>query len=290
MELTPDNIRALRTDFYSDFAGAYSSAEIFGPRLASTITSGSRSNTYGWPTQLPSMRESSSSYALENKEWEQTIGVPRPDIRDDNLGIHRLFTQQAAIECARHPDELLITLLKHGHEIECFDGQPFFHTSHPVNPRDASFGVYQNYYASGKGLDSTNFLFARTEMRGFRGEQGKVVRARGTLLVVPPALESKAIELLVNERLSNGASNTTKGMADYLVIDELDGEDTTWYLLDTSKPIKPFIHQVRERVSFVLKNQLTDEVVLIDNEVRFYAQCSDNAGYTLPFLAMKLKG
>jgi phage major head subunit gpT-like protein len=76
-------------------------------------------------------------------------------------------------------------------------------------------------------------------------------------------------------------------MAEILVIEELAGEDTAWYLVDARKRIKPFVFQLRRPVSFVTKNRIDDDVVLEENEFRMYADARYNAGYTLPFLAQK---
>lgn len=298
MDLTPDNIRALRTQVYTNWRQGYGSVETFWQKLAMRVSSSTSQNDYAWMADLPKMREwlgsrtihnlSTHSYALKNKTFELTLGIKREHIEDDNLGVYASMAEVYGKSVAQHRDELTATLLQTGHAVICFDGQNFFDTDHPVNPFDAAMLTYQNYWSSGKALTQANFLIQRAIMAGYVGETGKPVKARATMLVVPPALEGAAIEIVVNERTANGSSNTTRGMTDYMVIDDLAGEDTTWYLMDLSKPIKPLLMQVRREPTFVTKNRIDDDVVLEDNEVRFYSDDRKNVGVTLPFLAQKM--
>lgn len=305
MLLTPESVRRLQTTVYTDFRSGYSTADVWHHLLSTRVSSTGSQNDYAWMNDLPGMREwvgarvvhnlAASNYSLVNKHFESTIGVNADHIRDDNLGIYAPISQAHGEACAKHPDELLVNLLENGHALECFDGQNFFDTDHPVNPKDASFGVYQNYWSSGKALSQANFEFAMNAMAAFKGEQGKKLRCRGSLLVVPQALEMTGRRILKQKLAieSNsadsaaGVDNLTFGMADLLVIPELTS-DTAWYLLDTRKAIKPFVYQTREALRFVTKNRVDDDVVLEENMVKFYADQRDNAGFTLPFLALKL--
>ena len=304
MDITPSNLRVLRTSFINDFQGAYDKTDLYWQMIASLVPSSSAQNDYGWMTQLPSMKEwigprtvenlKTSSYVLKNKRFELTFGVDRDDIEDDNLGVYSMKSQAHGEAAAKHPDELVETLLKDGEALEAFDGQFFFDTDHPVDPFDAAKGVYSNFDAAATALDKANFTAVRARMMGLKGEGGRSLRVRPNLLVVPPLLETTALEI-VRADLTNGATlaggtNVHKGMADILVIDELAGEDTTWYLLDTSKMIKPFIYQLRRPLAITAKDRPDDVVVLEENELRFYADIRDNAGFSLPFLASKAVG
>lgn len=297
MDLTPANIRALRTTFMKDFRDAYGTTSVFYPQISTTVRSSSAQNDYGWMADLPQVREwlgsrhiknlITSSYTLKNKLFELTLGVKRDDIEDDNLGVYSEIAAAHGEAFRKHPDVLLTALLQDGESNLCFDGQNFFDTDHPVNPKDSSMSTYANYAASGKALTQDNFLAIRAIMMGYTGETGRPLGIRPNLLVVPPALEGTAISIVKSELVSSGSSNVTRGMADLLVVPELAGEDTTWYLLDVSRRMKPFVFQLRRPVSFVTKNRIDDDVVLEENEVRFYGDARYNAGYSLPFLAYK---
>lgn len=303
MDLTPARLRTLRTTFVNDFQEAYDETELYWDRIATMVPSSSSQNDYGWMTQLPSMEEwigprtvqnlKAANYVLKNKRFELTFGVDRDDIEDDNLGVYSIKSQMMGEAAAKHPDELVETLLKDGEALEAFDEQFFFDTDHPVDPHNAAAGTYKNYQASGCALDRDNFVSVRAEMRGYKGEGGRNLRVRPNLLVVPPTLEVPALEIVKAELTVSaaatlaGGTNVIRGMADVLVIDELEDEPDTWYLLDTTKRIKPFVYQLRRPLAMTSKDSPDDLVVLEENELRFYSDIRDNAGFSLPFLAYK---
>lgn len=60
--------------------------------------------------------------------------------------------------------------------------------------------------------------------------------------------------------------------------DDNGGTGTTWYLLDVTRPIKPFIFQNRRKPDLKAMTKLDDEHVFTSNEYRFGADCRGNAG------------
>lgn len=52
-----------------------------------------------------------------------------------------------------------------------------------------------------------------------------------------------------------------------------------WYLLDTTRAIKPLIYQQRRKPVFTQMTDAKDESVFMRNEFRFGVDCRDNAGY-----------
>src|SRR5687767_3028917 len=280
MDLTPDSIRALRRDLHNDFRGAFDETAVSYPLLTTTIPSNSSRNDYTWINDLPSMREwigsrvvqnfAGSAYSLENKEWEMTIGVKRRDIEDDNLGFYTTIAQDMGASARKHPDDLFLSLLQNGHANLCYDGQYFFDTDHPVDGANASSGTYSNYF-TGRALTDTNYNLTRNAMLGYKNSSGRSLGIRPTYLVVPPALEITARQLVEVQTNAAGAGNPYYGTSKVLMIPELAGQDTTWYLIAANRVIKPFIFQTRRPLQLVTKNQITDEVVLIENEVRIYA-------------------
>ncbi len=57
------------------------------------------------------------------------------------------------------------------------------------------------------------------------------------------------------------------------------GANPAWFLLDTSKMVKPFIFQKRRDYQFVAMDSLTDEVVFNSKQFRYGVDCRVNAGY-----------
>lgn len=305
MDLTPSELRVLRTTFIKRFQDAYTETPTFWPELATAVPSGSSQNDYGWMAAFPSMREwvgprtienlKAHHYAVINKTYELTFGVKREDIEDDNLGVYSMKAEMHGEAAAKHPDELIINLLQNGESEEAFDGQNFFDTDHPENPFDANSATYSNFQSSGCPLDRQNFLDVRAEMMAFKNEGGRPFGIKPNMLLVPPALEGEAIEILEVERsnqtsagsTTGGGNNVTFKMAEYKVLHELAGEDDTWYLGQFDRRIKPFVYQLRRPLNITSKDSADDLVVLEDNELRFYADIRDNAGVTLPWLLYK---
>lgn len=134
----------LRTTVRGEFKIAFQNANANSlyKRLVTEVKSTSKTNTYGWLSKFPQMREwvgdrvvksmSESSYAIENKKYESTLGVDRADIEDDNLGQYSAIAQSMGQEANDFLDRKVAALLKDGFDSLCYDGQKFFDEEHPV--------------------------------------------------------------------------------------------------------------------------------------------------------------
>ncbi len=71
-------------------------------------------------------------YVIENKKYEGTVSIGRTEIEDDQAGVFMPMFTEMGQAAARHPDKLVFGLLKAGFTTECYDGQNFFDTEHPV--------------------------------------------------------------------------------------------------------------------------------------------------------------
>ncbi len=111
--------------------------------LVAMITNSMTSQeVYPWLGQLPGMKEwlgervvenlRQHDFTIRNRDWEQTIGVPRNTIEDDQYGVYSPFMRAMGIAAMKHYDELVWPLLKAGFSTACYDGQFFFDTDHPV--------------------------------------------------------------------------------------------------------------------------------------------------------------
>lgn len=67
------------------------------------------------------------------------------------------------------------------------------------------------------------------------------------------------------------------------------GAGTAWYLLDLSRPIKPFIFQKRMDYQFVALDSMDDESVVNLKKFRYGVDCRVNVGYGLPQMAYASK-
>jgi len=120
-------------------------------RIATEVPSGSASNTYGWLSDLPTIKEwvserqfaqlSQYGYTIANKTWENSIRVKRENIEDDQIGQYSVIAQAFGQQVAEFPDTLSFPLLVAGFSTLCFDGQNFFDTDHPM-----AGGTYSNIW------------------------------------------------------------------------------------------------------------------------------------------------
>lgn len=165
MIINSQNLSGLRVGFKTNFQQGLSEAASQYTRVATIVPSATKENKYGWLGKIPGMREwigprqvqniSEFDYSLPNKSYEQTIGVDRDDIEDDNLGIYSPLFKEMGAAVAAHPDTLIWPLLKNGFVTPCYDGQYFFDTDHPVENEDGTTSSVSN---SGGGAGTPWFL------------------------------------------------------------------------------------------------------------------------------------
>lgn len=82
---------------------------------------------------------------------------------------------------------------------------------------NVGYGLPHLAYASKQTLDATNYAAARAAIGSVKGDGGKVLALKGTLLVVPPSLEKAGSEVLKAMRLANGQDNVMAGTAQLMV-------------------------------------------------------------------------
>lgn len=164
--ITPQLIQSLFTGWNGDFQNGLEDAPSQYEKIATTIPSTTKSNTYGWLGKFPGMREwigdrvisdmATHGYQLVNRPFESTVGVDRDDIDDDNIGIYSpLFTEMGRAAGVQ-PDELCFGALTNGFNTLCYDKQNFFDTDHPV---------YKTVDGKGEAKHVSNIL-VDTEYKG----------------------------------------------------------------------------------------------------------------------------
>ncbi|MBD8890905.1 Mu-like prophage major head subunit gpT family protein [Roseibium litorale] len=160
MEVTGATLRTLGTGFKTNYQNGFDEVDPSWNKIAEEIPSTTASNEYGWLGEWPSLREwigdrlikalTGHSYTIKNKEFESTVGVKATDIEDDNLGIYAGRFKAMGRAAARWPDELVWPALAAGFSSECYDGQFFFDTDHPVgDPAEGNVKTVSNMQAGG---------------------------------------------------------------------------------------------------------------------------------------------
>lgn len=142
------NLRNLYVGFKTHFQNAFDAAVSQYSQVAMTVTSTTKEEDYGWLGQFPGMREwvgdrvvhgiAAHGYTVKNKPWELTVGVPRTNIEDDNIGIYAPMMQEMGRATKVHPDEIVFPMLPAGFTSPCYDKQYFFDTDHPVIDQDGN--------------------------------------------------------------------------------------------------------------------------------------------------------
>ncbi len=220
MIITSEVLNALRTSGSAAFVGALQGVVPQFEKVATTVSSTSKSNTYGWLGKMPGMREwigprehksmKEHSYSITNRKFEETVDVARDDIEDDLLGTYRPLFSELGRSAAILPDELVFGLLASGFTENCYDGKKFFAADH-------------KRYANADGTGTAT-------------------------------------------NVSNMMSETT-----------YTGD--AWYLLDTSRSVKPLIFQDRRKPSLVARTNLNDPSVFENDTFVFGADMRCNAGF-----------
>lgn len=303
MQINSATLNALRVKFSGIYSKAYDLTPNWYDKVSITVPSDGHAGVYGWMASLPSMREwlgerqianlHEYDYVLPNRRFELTYGVNRDHMKDDLLGTYATAFANLGRQTKKHPDELVRDAMRNGQSSKVlFTGAPYFSTSHYIDPTNPGLGTYSNYSASGMALTPANYEAVRAIMQNYKGENGLPLGIMPNLLVVPPHLEPAAKRILKMELIPNAAgtateSNPNVGTADYVVAPDLGVDTTTWYLMDTSRGLMPFIYQLREATEFAMITGANDIPVFKENQYWFGSTIRDNVGYTLPFLCYK---
>lgn len=294
MQITPAAIAAIQAGFNKRFQAAFGNAQAFSAELTTLVPATSKKEVFGFMDRIPKMRKSVGERQFENLvaraveiEVEKYFGdveVDVDDIEDDKLGVYQPRLDMLGMQSKKWPDQLFIEALQAGDAALAYDGQYFFDTDHPVNMDDAGSATQANKF-TGKALSSTTYGEVRAAMSALKGADGQPLGVMPNLLVVPPQLEGAARTILTAERGTDGSTNIWKDSAKVLVIPELGNEATTWYLMQTTWPIRPFVFVQRKAPEL---RQLIDpngeQVVLRDKYV-YSVKARGAVGYGPWFLA-----
>lgn len=274
-------IQGITTGFKTIFNKVFSEAQTLWDKIATKVPSETGEENYKWLGKIPRMREwigdreiqnlAASDYTIKNKDFELTIGVDRNDIEDDKIGVYNPVIQDIAQSTATFPDDLVFELLKGGFENKCYDAQPFFSTTHKVGKKTVS----------NKGtnkLSTASYAAARSGIMSLTDEHGKSLKLIPNLLVVAPGNEEMGRKILLAEQI-DGSTNIYKGTAELLVVPDLAGSDDAWFLLCTTKPLKPLIFQERKAPKFDALIDDKDENVFMRKQYLYGVHSRANAGY-----------
>lgn len=300
MIVNKESLANIFTSLKTTFNNAFDAAPSVWDKIAMKVTSTTASNDYKWLSKFPKMRRwvgdkhikslEAFKYVIVNEDFEATVEVERNDIDDDNLGIYAPAAQGAGESSKQLPDEIVFELVNGGFAGTCFDGQFFFDVDHPV--KNPTTGLPES--VSNKGVAVLSIVTqaaaiasigaARTAMRKFKDDEGRSLNVIPNVLLVPPALEDIANALNTVDRLEDGKANLYKGKFTVIVDGRLTS-DTAWFLLDTTKSVKPFVYQERKAPVFVSQTDPNADDVFTRKVYKFGAEARAAGGYAFWQLA-----
>ena len=289
------SVMAAFTNFKTVFNKAFYNIETQWQLTAMLSPSKTKIEIYVWLSNFPKMRDwfgdktidqlKVYKYSLENIPKESTIEVDRDDIRDDRLGIYLPQAQMAAYAAATLPDDTIDDVKNAAFTTECYDGQYFYDTDHPVGNDTAENPIVSvsNLGTAALSAATTDLAVAsygagRLAILQFKSNEGRFLKLMPDTLEVPPALEATAKLLLFSDKLTDESPNPYKGTARLLVNPGLTSS-TAWFLHVTKFPIKPFIYQEREKATFVSQTSTDSDDVFNRKKFKFGAEARCAGGY-----------
>lgn len=256
--------------------------------IAMVVPSNGAYVDYRWLANFPQMKEwvgkkhisklAEYDYVIRNKDYAATIEVRRNDIEDDQLGIYKPQAESAAWSAKQHPDELVFDAVNKSFTAPCYDGQPMISTSHKVGKITFSNKGTKKLSIDTLAKAQASYGAARTAMMKFKDESGRPLNVKPNVLLVPAALEDVATALMTMDRLEDGKANPYKNTAKVQVSTRLTDDDA-WFLLDTTKPVKPFVYQLRKKPVFVSQTNMDSPSVFMEGVFYFGAEARGASGY-----------
>ena len=273
--------------------------------------------------QFPTLQ----TYTVPIKNWENTEAVDKFRFDDDTHGMYSPIAAFMGMQSKKLPDyQIRDAILNQGSWTgsfqNCLDGLTFFNTAHPVNFWDASQGTYANDYTSGGvtvnnqliggGISLTALSTVYEDMARRKNESGEaggwkadtalsgpiLMIAMQTILQGAFLAQQQVVQLGsagttgANGQLVGATDNVVKGLADYVMWDDLSSStaigtstntyDQVWYMLNTKGPIRPFLWLLREAPNFVARINPDDPVVFEKHQYLFGSEARGSVAFGFP--------
>ncbi|GAC1536354.1 MAG: hypothetical protein NVS3B10_00200 [Polyangiales bacterium] len=323
MQTTPANLNLFFSDMETRLWQSYDVADSFWSKIATLIESGSEQEVYGWTDMVDKMRVWTGSrqvktpgiltYVVPNMPFELTEGVDKFKIRDDKYGLYFPMAANMGKQAKKLPDYQLRDLIKatggwSGAQVQLgTDGLAHWGTAHPVDFYDASKGTFCTDFVGGFSVGGINtggplapnaYATLWQEFVSRKSASGEAIGLTPSITALPPQLNITGATILNAQFFAPGAlggltgnvgatDNMLRGTTDLLMIREFASDPTVWYMLDTTRPIKPFIWQLRQAPFFVYRINEDDPVVFDTHTYLYGIEGRGAPAWAQPFLSAR---
>lgn len=289
------NVNTMIGEAYKD------TVEPIKEQISTEVPFESETLTFGWTGMLPQMRvwegprvaneAAPQTYSQSALPFEFTLTLDRFRLDDDQFGIYYRQLPDMARQAKRWPILQLRNLLEaafpfSGASFQAgLDGLPNFSTAHPVdlyNQGAGGPGTYCNDFTGGGqtiggiliggAFSPTAFATLYEYNSILKGEDNEPLGITPNLLVHPAQLKTEVDYVLKSAFFAAPTYGTLTGQvgaADNMFkrfgVEPLEHKflksASKWYLLDTTKPMKPLVWGLREAPIFVQRTNEDDPTV-----------------------------
>lgn len=302
MPITPARARGANITVVTRWQGVFNQTASWADKLAMKEASKTSSNLYAFQNALGKMKRrgkgiifrdvSAQAFEVVNDSWDDGIKISADEVDDDQLGLYLPTVGLLGNRAKKWPDQQLAILLKNGEDATSLshDGLPFFSAVHPIDVSGMVAGTWSNYDAAATALTETTYAAAVAKFLAYPDQTGEPLGIMPKYLVVPPALRLTAKKIINATINASGATNTLMDEVEVVVLPELAGEDTTWYLLAEIAGIKPLGWQDRVSPTLIAKVNPTDDNVFFDDDLIYAIKARGEFFYGPVYLAYKAVG
>lgn len=305
MQITPSTLRDLRTAINLLFTTARGKTTPVWSDFAAKVGSTTRSTNFPqhaalrrlrrWEGERKVVNGKAYDYQVTAEKFELTASIPLEEIEDDNIGAYNAMVEDMGMQAALWADDMCFDALLAGTTALAFDGKAFF-----ANDHELKSGATIDNLAGSTSLTKANVAEIIARMMNFVGEDGRSLRIRPNLLVVPPALEDAGRAIVGSNLIATvfgsntaaaGVDNTMRGRLELKVYPELSaaagGADDAFYVMDTTRSAKPIVMVERKAPAMTFKGKPEDDNVFWDDELVMGVRARGVAGYGPFWLAVK---
>lgn len=311
--LTPAQIRSINTFVETEIMSGRKSVNQNWMAAAKKVTQANATGTYAWRNDIPNIVKkqlagysrsgvSSASFQVYSEEQGLFLEIKARDVRDDNVGVYKNLPAALGRRIEEFPQRNVWRLFKEGDQttfenrsILAHDGLAFFHDSHLTDGRSSAGGTYDNNL-TGTALSKANFEVAYAALANFPDNQGEILAQKATALIVPPQLAVTAADVLMAMTISTGGENTSSSSfmvkrgnppVEVIVVPELSGDATTWYLTTTEQGRAPMIWQETAPITIIALTDPRDPNMVNDDLLVWAAKGESGFAFADPRCAIR---